>query len=329
MSVEQQSSSIAFPQFHGKPVLVTGGCGFIGSHLVEALVDLDARVTVVDNMQAGRWENLDAIEKGVRRVEGDVRDVAMMEQIVAETQPRFVFHLAANASVPGSVQEPVYDFETNCAGSFVLLEALRSAGTAAKIVVASSGAVYGEPVRFPISEDDALAPISPYGASKLAMEIEARMFHRVYQQSVVIARLFNCYGPRMARFVILDFLRKLQRDPNVLEVLGTGQQIRDFTYVSDTVQGLLLLAVHGEDGHAYNVSSGVTHSVTELANKLIVASGLAGQTEIRYTGKSWVGDAQHWEVSINKLCALGYFPGVTLECGLENIINWFRQQPLP
>jgi UDP-glucose 4-epimerase len=313
-------------RFEGESVLVTGGSGFIGSHLVEALAAGGARVTVLDNLQAGRWDNLESVRGRVECVNADVRDASDVQRLIAGACPRYVFHLAANASVPGSVQDPAYDFEANALGTFVVLNALRLVGGCENVVAASSGAVYGEPVSFPIREEDPLAPISPYGASKLCTEVSCRMFHRVYDMRVTIARLFNAYGPRMARFVVLDFLRKLARDPTRLEVLGTGKQVRDFTYVADTVQGLLLLALRGIPGEAYNVSSGVNHSVTELAHRLIAVRGLAGKTEIVYTGTSWVGDAQRWEVSIDKLRSIGYAPAFTLDDGLHRTQEWFDRQ---
>jgi UDP-glucose 4-epimerase len=131
----------------------------------------------------------------------------------------------------------------------------------------------------------------------------------------------------MARFVILDFLRKLRRNPTALEVLGDGQQTRDFTFVTDTVQGLLLLAERGLTAEAYNLSSGCSVSVTEVAQMLIGALGLTGQTRITYTGSSWLGDAQRWVVSIEKLGRLGYIPAVELENGLAKTIQWYQTQP--
>lgn len=312
--------------FENVRVLVTGGCGFIGSHLVEALVAQDAAVAVVDNLQAGRWSNLEACLARIDMAEGDIRDASFIRNLLNDVRPQVVFHLAANASVPGSVDNPAYDFETNCAGTFVILDALRQTGSCERFVLASSGAVYGEPVSFPIDETDAIRPISPYGTDKACAELVGRMFHTVYGMPVVTARLFNTYGPRMARFVILDFLRKLQRDATVLEVLGTGQQVRDFAYVSDVVAALLLLAAQGELGEAYNVSSGVSHTITDLAQLLVAALGLNGQTVIAYTGQSWIGDAQHWDVSIDKLCGLGYQPQVTLGAGLQSTIRWFYSQ---
>lgn len=308
------------------PVLVTGGCGFIGSHLVEALVAHGARVWVLDNLRAGTLANLQTVRDAVEIEIGDVRDAARVKAVLERCRPQIVFHLAANASVPGSVDDPAYDFETNSAGTFTLLNTLRELNTDARIVLASSGAVYGQPELFPITEEALINPISPYGASKTCAETIAEMFHRVYGLPVVTARIFNTFGPRMARFVILDFLRKLRNDPSVLEILGDGQQKRDFNFVADTVQGLLLLAERGSINQAYNLSSGYSVSVTEIAQRLIAALGLTGQTRITYTGSSWPGDAQRWEVSIEKLSKIGYTPTVDLKNGLARTIEWSRTQ---
>lgn len=305
-------------------VLVTGGCGFIGSHLVEALAAQGFRVWVLDNLKAGKLDNLQAVRGAVEIEIGDVRDAARVKTVLERCRPQIVFHLAANASVPGSVDDPGYDFETNSAGTFTLLNALREFDGCKRIVLASSGAVYGQPNVFPITETCAQSPISPYGASKACAETTARMFCQVYGLPVVIARIFNTYGPRMARFVVLDFLRKLRHNPAMLEVLGDGQQKRDFTFVADTVQGLLLLAGRGMAAEAYNISSGSSVSVTEVAHKLIAALGLTDQTRITYTGRSWAGDAQRWEVAIDKICGLGFLPEVPLTEGLAHTIQWFQ-----
>ena len=308
-------------------VLVTGGCGFIGSHLVEALVARGAVVTVLDNLQAGTPENLALVRDRVNVIIEDVRDPDGVRRLIDSSQPSYVFHLAANASVPGSVEDPAYDFETNSAGTFAVFDALRKYGHCKRVILASSGAVYGQPQVFPIAEEQVMDPISPYGASKACAETVCRVFCRVYGLPVVTARIFNTYGPRMARFVVLDFLRKLRSNPEVLEVLGNGQQTRDFTYVSDTVQGMLLLAERGLTAEAYNISSGYSTSVTDVAHRLIAVLGLTGTTQIKYTGASWRGDAQWWEVSIAKLRCLGYSPAVDLDTGLAKTIEWFQTQP--
>lgn len=308
-------------------VLVTGGAGFIGSHLVEKLVERGAEVCAIDNLQAGTWSNTAGAGSGVLRLDRDVRDIDEMRGVLSLREFDVVFHLAANASVPGSVDDPAYDFETNCRGTFVLLDAIRELSPRTRVVFASSGAVYGEPEAFPIKEETPLKPISPYGASKLAGEVECRMFHEVYGIPIVIGRIFNSYGPGMPRFVILDFLRKLREDERVLEILGNGKQMRDFNYVEDTVQGLLLVARDGYPGQAYNIASGNSVSVTDLAEMLLRILGLENKTRVSYTGESWIGDAQHWEVDTSEIRRLGYEPAVDLVEGLKRTIEWFEGEP--
>lgn len=311
--------------FNGASVLVTGGCGFIGSHLADALVAGGAAVCVLDNLRAGSLVNLSAVREAVAVEVADVRDADRVREIVGRRRPEYVFHLAANASVPGSVEDPAYDFEANSAGTFTLLSALREVSPGTRMLLASSGAVYGQPKTFPITEEAMVDPISPYGASKAGAELTAKIFHRVYGVPTVIARICNTYGPRMARYVMFDFWHKLQRDPAALEVLGDGKQLRDFTYVSDTVRGLMLLAQRGTPAEAYNVSSGRSYSVTEVAHAMIAALGLTGQTHITYTGSSWRGDAQRWEIANDKIRGLGFAPRVSLSEGLENTIRWFQE----
>ena len=210
-------------------------------------------------------------------------------------------------------------------GSFNLLDALRRHGPETVCVLASSGAVYGEPTQFPIAESQPMRPISPYGYSKQSAEQIARMFHDMYGLDVRIARIFNTYGPRMPRFVALDFLKKLDADPRRLEILGSGRQLRDFNYVADTIQGLSIILGRGETGAVYNLASGRSHTVTELADMLLRVKGL-GETAFRYTGTSWRGDVQRWEVDITRLSALGYVPRYSLDAGLRELTTWYEHE---
>lgn len=312
--------------FKGRTILVTGGAGFIGSHLVVELVTGGAEVSVLDHCADAPWPNLREHGDRYRRIVGDVRRVSDLEAALRMTQPEYVFHLAANASVPTSVDNPRLDFETNSLGTFNLLDAVRREAPQARVVFASSGAVYGEPGREKITELTELKPISPYGASKLGGEIECRLFAELFSIDVIIGRIFNSFGPRMPRFVVLDFLKKLERSPDELEILGSGEQTRDFTFVQDTVAGLLTLALSGQRGAAYNVASGESYSVTDLARVLLEARGLSGRTKLRYTGGSWAGDAQYWAVSIDKLRGLGYEPRFKLGDGLAEVVRWFEKR---
>lgn len=311
--------------FKGQNVLVTGGAGFIGSHLVEALVTQGADVVALDNLSAGTWRNLEAVRDKVETITGDIRDAALLEKLVRRISPRFVFNLAANASVPGSVEKPRSDFESNCSGTVLLLDVLREHCPDARFILSSSAAVYGEPGPDPIGEEKTpMAPISPYGASKLAAEVESRIYHTVYGIPVVIGRVFNTYGPRMPRFVVLDFLKKLKKNPRRLEILGDGSQMRDFNFIGDTVGGLMLLASHGQSGKSYNIASGNSISVDSLARRLLDILKMDTPTEIYHSHKSWVGDARVWKVDISMIRGIGYNPRVSLDEGLETMIRWFE-----
>jgi UDP-glucose 4-epimerase len=312
--------------FQNKKIIVTGGAGFIGSHLVEHLVNHGARVVVADNFQAGRKENLQSVFEAVTIETCDVRQMDEVFRCVQAHQPEIIFHLAANASVPYSVENPVYDHQANCQGTVHVCEAVRQHAPDCKIVLASSGAVYGEPKAFPITENSPLKPISPYGVSKVAAEEVMRLYHEVYDLHTCVARLFNTYGPRMPRFVVLDFLRKLQADSSVLEILGSGKQVRDFNFVSDTVMGLCTVVTAGEPGQSYNLASGYSCSVTDLADLLVEVLKINPAPRYAFTGESWAGDAQTWEVSIQKLSGLGYRPLVELRDGLSAVINWHQSQ---
>jgi UDP-glucose 4-epimerase len=311
--------------YSGKRVLVTGGAGFIGSHLVEMLIEAGARVRVLDNLSQGFRENLQRVEGEVEFENGDIRDESRVGSVLDGSDA--VFHLAANASVPLSVENPRYDFGCNAEGTLSLLCAMR-VHPVSQCIIASSGAVYGEPTKQPIEETDPISPISPYGAAKAAAEALAHAFHASYDLPVRIARIFNTYGPRQPRFVMFDFLRKLNRDPRRLQILGNGRQIRDFCYVTDTVTALLLLGmIPAGPCEAFNVSSDVSHSVVEVAETMFRIMGL-DDVDVSFTGTSWAGDAQRWEVSLEKIKhETGFRPAFDLDDGLRHFIEWFKAHP--
>jgi UDP-glucose 4-epimerase len=316
-------SAAPFDFYRNKRVLVTGGAGFIGSHLADALVAAGARVLVIDDLSAGRMDNLEDCIAKIEFRQLDITNASNLDGLMNDTD--IVFHLAANASVPKSVENPRHDFDCNALGTLNILSALRQSGVQ-NCVVASSGAVYGEPATFPITEADPILPISPYGASKACAEALGRAFHASYGVPVTIARIFNTYGPRQPRFVMYDFYRKLRADPTRLEVLGSGKQIRDFCYVADTVSALMHLAMRsGKTCEAFNVSSGASHSVLDVAHGMFAVLGLR-DVRITFSGQSWAGDAQRWEVGIEKIRqASGYEPGFHLRTGLEQFVDWFSE----
>ena len=295
--------------------LVTGGAGFIGSHLVERLAADGIDVTVLDNFQAGTRKNLQEVGATIQVIEGDTRDQHVLNKAVTDID--VVYHLAANASVPYSVDNPRYDFETNAGGTFNVLEASRNSDVS-KVVYASSAAVYGEPVYTPMDEDHPLHPVSPYGVSKLTGEKYGFIFKETYGLPFSALRIFNTYGPRQSRYVMYDFLKKLKENPEALEVLGTGEQVRDYCYVSDTVNAFRIIT---EYEGVYNVAGGTPTSIREVAESMV--SQVAPGAEITYTGKSWKGDITVLTADITKIKERGFSPEIPLEEGIKQLIQWF------
>jgi len=261
-----------------KEVLVTGGAGFIASHLVDILVEKGATVTALDNLKDGKIENLEESKDKICFKKMDVRDYEGLQNIFKEKEIEIIFHFAANANVPYSVKDPKYDFETNAFGTFNILKSCVD-NDIEKVIYASSAAVYGEPEYTPIDEIHPLNPISPYGASKLAGEKLGFAYYHTYGIPFVSMRIFNTYGPRQPRYVMFDFLKKLKNNPKKLEVLGTGEQIRDYCYVADMAK-VFLLAAENEAavGEAFNIAGGNPISIKELAELMVRIMGLEGNT---------------------------------------------------
>ena len=267
--------------------LVTGGAGFIGSHLVDALLARGDEVDVVDSLATGSRENLGA---GAKLHELDVRDESL-EQLVADLAPEVVFHLAAQADVGTSVERPAFDAEVNVIGTVRVLEAARATG--ARVVFTSSGgAIYGECDR-PAREGDPPQPLSPYAASKLAGEEYLATWNRLHGSRHVACRLANVYGPRqqptLEGGVVAIFLDRL-RDGKETEIFGDGSQTRDFVYVGDVVEALLAAAATSCEDAVYNVGSGVTTTVLELHR---LCAGTAGVEQEPRFGPGRPGDLQH------------------------------------
>lgn len=308
--------------YENRRIVVTGAAGFVGSHLTDALVNLGARVVALDDFSDGREDNLADSASKIEMVRASVTDSVALEGAFAGAD--VVFHLAANASVPRSAANPALDFEANVVGTERVIEAVRCV-KAGRIVFTSSAAVYGEPVREPMDESHPFMPKSPYGGGKLAGEFLLEASARCYGLDVRRVRLFNTYGPRQRKYVMFDLLEKLRRDPARLVMLGTGAQVRDYSYVSDTVSAILLVGAHpSARGEVYNVSGTRTIDVKALVALVIDLLGIP-RPDVRYSGESWPGDIARWVGDASKLAALGDTPRVPLEEGLAALISWHRR----
>ena len=294
--------------------VVTGGAGFIGSHLVEALVARGDDVTVLDNLATGKREN---VPPAARVADGDIRTDA--EAVFDDARPEVCFHLAAQADVGTSVERPEFDAEVNVLGTLRVLEAARRHG--AQVVFSSTGgALYGECER-PAREDDPREPLAPYGASKLAGEEYLGTWNRLHGARHVTLRLANVFGPRqLAKLeggVVAIFMDRLHAGEQVT-IFGDGEQARDFVYVGDVVAAMLAAA--GHDGGVFNIGTGVATSVNELYD---ACRKIAGSNAEPDYGPPRAGDLFRSFVDAGRAREeLGWRPQRTLEDGLRETWDW-------
>jgi UDP-glucose 4-epimerase len=303
-------------------VLVTGGAGFIGSHLAERLLNDDAKVTVLDNLSTGTLRNLDSSIKNrnLTTIKGDITVRADLASSLRGVDS--VVHLAAVASVPDSIKDPERTHRINVEGTKLLLESSVEAGVK-KFVFASSCAVYGDTQMLPIAESTPMNPLSPYASSKLKGEEMCRAYSGRFANGTTILRFFNVYGPRQERSaygtVITSFMERLKagRSP---EIHGDGLQTRDFIYITDVVEAIVLALGDERSGEVYNIGSGRELSIIDLER---VLSGVLNtkKVEPRF-GESRAGDIRRSVADITKARAgLGFEPHVTLESGLRAMLK--------
>ena len=294
--------------------LVTGGAGFIGSHLVDALMERNVRVTVLDNLSGGRLSNISTWLKNPRFkfIMGDMLNPEDLKKALENCE--IVFHLAANPNVKIGAFNTRIDYEQNILATYNLLEALRENDECKNIVFTSTSTVYGEAEKMPTPEDyGPLKPISLYGASKLACEALISGYSHLFGFKSVICRLANIVGSRSGHGVIYDFINKLRNNPKTLEVLGDGTQRKSYLYVKDCVEAMILAAEKSSSQvEIYNIGSEDSVNVAAIAKIVIEEMGLK-DVEIRYTGgvdggRGWKGDVKVMLLDISKIKSLGWKP---------------------
>lgn len=300
-------------------ILVTGGAGFIGSHLVERLLAQGDRVRVLDNLSTGKRANLPR-HKRLEFIEDDVRELAACEAAAAGSDA--VFHLAAVASVQASIDDPISTHAANFLGTLNLLEAARRRGVA-RFVFASSAAVYGDAEMLPVSEESRVRPLSPYAADKLSGEQYLQFYARRHGLAATAFRFFNVYGPRQDPAspysgVISIFAERIRRGSPVT-LYGDGRQTRDFVYVEDLVQVLLAaLSNRATYGGVFNVGCGCECSLLELLAEL---ERLTGRAAERRHEPARAGDVRHSRAGVARLrAALGFVPVTPIRDGLAALL---------
>jgi nucleoside-diphosphate-sugar epimerase len=304
---------------------VTGGAGFIGSHLTEELVRRGDRVRVVDNLMTGKRRNLDHI-LGVEFLEGDLAEMSVCERAVQGVD--FVLHQAAIPSVPRSVKDPVSSNRANIDASLNILVAARDAGVK-RLVYAGSSSAYGNTPTLPKSEDMPTNPLSPYALQKLVAEQYCQMFTRLYGFETVTIRYFNVFGPRQdpgsPYSGVISLFSTAVLEGRRPTIFGDGEQTRDFTYVANVVDGVLRACeAPGAAGEVVNVATGSRISLNEL---LATLNGIAGTRVEAVYAEPRVGDVRDSLADIGKAKQLlGYTPLIGLQEGLERTLAWARTE---
>ncbi len=290
-------------------ILVTGGAGFIGSHLCDALIARGHQLTIVDNLVLGRKENIEHLigNPNFCFIKEDLLDLPKMRKIFAEGKFDMVYHLAANSDIQKGGKDPMVDYNLTFNTTFNVLQLLKEFDIK-KFFFASTSAIYGETYDV-LSEDyGPLKPVSNYGAGKLASEAFISAFSSTYGIQTWITRFPNVVGERFTHGVIYDFIHKLQKNPNELEVLGNGEQCKPYVYVKDLVDGILYVIDHAsEQYNVYMLGSDTRTKVKDIAAMVIDEMGL--NAKIRYTGgdRGWVGDVPEFRYDLTKVNNLGWF----------------------
>jgi len=308
-----------------KTYLVTGGAGFIGSNIVEELVKRGERVKVIDNFITGRRENLEPFLNKIELIEGDIRDLSLMEKITRGVD--YVLHQAAFRSVPKSVEDPTLCNDINISGTLNVLMAAHKSKVK-RVVYASSSSVYGNTETFPQCENFFPEPLSPYGVSKLSGEYYCKVFSGTFGLETVSLRYFNVFGPRQnpeSKYsaVIPAFIAKMVKDEKPT-IDGNGEQSRDFTYVSNVVEANLNAAIMKDiSGAVVNVGCGESYSVIGIIKMI---NQFLGRDIEPIFGPSRKGDARKTQADITRLKDfLSLSPKVKFEDGLCKTVNWFKE----
>jgi len=300
--------------------IVTGGAGFIGSHLTERLLKEGCEVIVIDNFSSGRLQNIQLLRdnRRLRVVKEDLKKPSKLDRIIEECE--IVFHLAANPEVKAGETNPKVHFKENILTTFNLLESIRRTKTSKTIVFTSTSTVYGDVLQIPTPEDYApVTPISTYGASKLSCEALITSYAHTFDHRALILRLANIVGPKSNHGVIVDFTRKIAANPMELEILGDGTQQKSYLYITDCIEAIICLTdkflKDTRKIDIYNIGSHDMISVKEIA-RIVAKEMNASNIKNKFTGginggRGWKGDVKTMQLSIDKLLKTGWKPQYT------------------
>lgn len=307
---------------HDDYILITGGSGFIGSHLIDFLINNGYRNVI--SLDRNKRSPILYRNSHCTYCEGNIENKQSFESVFYKYPIKYIFHLSGNSNVPLSNEQPYLDFESNALGSLNLFQIAKQFEIN-KIIFTSSASVYGPPIYCPVTESHPLNPISNYALTKLYGEKMAIAYNNIHNINSSVVRIFSTYGPRQPRYVIYDILKKLSADFTKLEMMGSPDTIRDYIYIQDTVSALYQIMIQDNtNGEVFNLSSGQTISIVDLVK--MICSILQIDPVVTFTGTSWKGDIKIFNGDISKLEKYtGFAPKIDLHKGLSETINWFRE----
>lgn len=313
-------------------ILVTGAIGFIGSHLCEQLLKQSHKVIGLDNMDPyyevqKKQENLNILESidGFKFIYGDIRNPFLINEILSSNQIQLVIHLAAKAGVRPSISNAPDYLDVNLNGLVNLLEACKNCRIK-RFIFISSSSVYGNQQKLPFSEtDDVSFPISPYAATKKSGELLCYTYHHLYEIEIACLRLFTVYGPRQRPDLAIHKFTQLAVDKQPIELYGDGSSLRDYTFVSDIVDGICGIAFHPQLSYEiFNLGNGNPIKLIEMVEEL--QNALQTKIEIQFIEKQ-AGDVDQTHADIAKANAyFGYQPKVSFKQGVAEFVNWFKKR---
>lgn len=290
-------------------ILVTGGAGFIGSHLIDKLLEEDYKIICIDDLSLGREENIshNFENKNFKFIQHDMLDLPGLKKIFKDDKPDHVFHLAANSDIKRSLTNTNLDLERNFLTTYNVLECMRIFNVK-NIVFSSTSAIYGKSDSLLSEDHGPLFPVSLYGASKLAAEAYISTYSDNHNIKAWIIRFPNVVGSRITHGILFDLINKLRKDSTQLEVLGDGKQTKPYVYVKDLIEAIMIIWKRSKDGLNYfNVSCDTSTSVSEIVDILLEGMGLKN-VKINYTGGKigWIGDVDFFKYNPSKIRKLGW-----------------------
>lgn len=303
-------------------ILVTGGAGFIGSHIVDALIDRGHRVTVLDNLSSGQEDNLNRRAKFIK---GDITSQKKLESVFKRVQPEAIFHLAAQINVRASVENPLLDAECNIMGSLRLIDLAQKTGVKKFIFASTGGAMFGDEAHYPATEEEPMTPLSPYGLAKAGVEEYLRFYHRVYGLPYVALRYGNVYGPRQnphGEAGVIAVFTSAMLEGRTPTINGDGEQTRDYVYVGDVVKANIAALDSELTEGTFHIGTGQETTVNEIFRLINWQFGKAFEA---VHGPEKEGEVKRSVLNIAKAeTILGWKPEVTIAEGITATATWFK-----